>query len=474
MSEPTTTALATPPAGKPRRTIPIRNAIHPRATSGRWNSWRWAVAWLTQIIFFGGLWLPWPSGANGEGWRQAILLDIPHDKFYFFNLVLWPQDALVLALALIGGAAALFLTTALAGRLFCGFACPQTVYTMIFQWIEAKVEGDHLARQQLQAAPYGARKLRLRAIKHGLWGLFALWTGITFVGYFSPIQELLPRLASFQPGPWEGFWVLFYGAFTYVQAGLAREAVCQHMCPYSRFQGVMVDAATRTVGYDLHRGEPRGKSGASGDCVDCGICVQVCPTGIDIRHGQQYQCINCGLCADACNTVMSKIGKPLGLIRLDTAPALGQQLDAPAPQWRRLRIGAYAGLLLASVVVGLWWLHARPLLRVDVLRDRGSLVREGDGWVENSYTLRLINLAEEERELAVSVSSEALPAVALRSEQRFRVAPGSTRPVQVTVGLPVEAADGTGPRPAQPLTFHIATQPDGPDVREGSTFFLPR
>ena len=336
---------------------------------------------------------------------------------------------------------------------------------------------DHLARQQLEAAPYGARKLLLRSLKHGLWGLFALWTGITFVGYFSPIHELLPRLASFQPGPWEGFWVLFYGAFTYVQAGLAREAVCQHMCPYSRFQGVMVDAATRTVGYDLRRGEPRSKTtrhAAAGDCVDCGICVQVCPTGIDIRHGQQYQCINCGLCADACNTVMTKIGKPLGLIRLDTAPALGQQPDAPAPQWRRLRISAYAGLLLASVTVGLWWLDARPLLRVDVLRDRGGLVREVEGWVENSYTLRLINLAEEERELAVSVSSEALPAVALRSEQRFRVAPGSTRPVQVTVGLPVDAAATDSRRPTRPITFHIATQPDGPAVREASTFFLPR
>jgi cytochrome c oxidase accessory protein FixG len=473
MSEASPAAL-TSSAGKPRRTIPIRAAIHPRATRGRWNSWRWAVAWLTQIVFFGGLWLPWPAGESSEGWRQAILLDIPHDKFYFFNLVLWPQDALVLALALIGAAAALFLTTAIAGRLFCGFACPQTVYTMIFVWIEAKVEGDHLARQQLEAAPYGLRKLLLRGLKHGLWGLFALWTGITFVGYFSPIHELLPRLVGFQPGPWEGFWVLFYGAFTYVQAGLAREAVCQHMCPYSRFQGVMVDAATRTVGYDLRRGEPRGKSGSRGDCVDCSICVQVCPTGIDIRHGQQYQCINCGLCADACNAVMRKIGKPLGLIRLDTAPALGQQPDAPAPQWRRLRISAYAGLLLTSVAVGLWWLDARPLLRVDVLRDRGSLVREAEGWVENSYTLRLLNLAEEERELAVSVSSEALPAVAIRSEQRFRVAPGSTRPVQVTVGLRAEALADDAPRSARPITFHIATQPDGPTVREASTFFLPR
>jgi cytochrome c oxidase accessory protein FixG len=211
------------------------------------------------------------------------------------------------AIALILAATGLFLVTALAGRLFCGFACPQTVYTSIFMWVEARVEGDHLARLKLDQGPPTLRKLALRATKHALWGLIAAWTAITFVGYFTPIRELLPAVAGWNLGPWEAFWLLFYGLFTYVQAGFAREAVCQHMCPYSRFQGVMFDSATRTVSYDSARGEPR-KGG--GDCIDCGICVQVCPVGIDIRDGLQYPCINCGLCVDACDEVMGRWPSP--------------------------------------------------------------------------------------------------------------------------------------------------------------------
>ena len=306
--------------------------IHPRAVAGRFNNWRWAMVWITQLVFYGACWLNWDG-------RQALLFDIVERKFHFFGLVLWPQDALLLALALIFAAAGLFFVTALAGRLFCGFACPQTVYTAIFRWIEQRVEGDHLARMRLDQAPPGARKFAIKGAKHLLWGALALWTGITFVGYFTPIRELLANLGAFTLGPWEGFWVFFYALFTYLQAGFAREMVCLHMCPYSRFQGVMFDRDTRTVSYDSGRGEPRkhGKGAAAhGACVDCTLCVQVCPTGIDIRDGLQYQCINCGLCADACDEVMVRVGAPTGLIRFASERELAAPRPAPgAPGWRQ-------------------------------------------------------------------------------------------------------------------------------------------
>lgn len=434
-----------------------KGKIHAREVSGRFNTLRWGMVWFTQIIFYGACWLQWDG-------RQALWFDIPHEKFHLFGLVLWPQDALLLAIALILAATGLFLVTALAGRLFCGFACPQTVYTSIFMWIETRVEGDHLARLRLDQAPLGPRKLGLKAAKHGLWLLFAGWTGVTFVGYFTPVRELLPALAGWSVGPWEGFWVLFYALFTYLQAGFAREAVCQHMCPYSRFQGVMFDATTRTVSYDAGRGEPRkGKGG--GDCVDCGICVQVCPTGIDIRDGLQYQCINCGLCADACDEVMTRVAKPQGLIRF----ASEQELAGQPRHSARPRLAVYGGLIGVFLALGAWTATQRSLLLVDVLRDRGSLAREAtDGRIENAYTLKLANLAERPRDFEVEVSG--LPGIELVGTRRFAGEAGSIRAVQVTVAAP---ADG-GPSGARPITFQVRAA-DDPSTRvtEKSTFVLP-
>jgi len=438
-------------------------AIHPRTVSGRFNSLRWLVVCLTQIIFYGGCWLSW------EG-RQALRFDIVHEKLYLFGLVLWPQDALLLALVLILSATGLFLVTAVAGRLFCGFACPQTVYTSIFMWVEARVEGDHVARHKLAQRPLDGDKLLRRATKHGLWLAIALWTGITFVGYFTPIRELLPRLASFALGPWEGFWLGFYALFTYVQAGFTREMVCQHMCPYARFQGVMFDPETRNVSYDRERGEPRGAKGqtGNGDCVDCGICVQVCPTGIDIRNGLQYQCINCGLCIDACDTVMDKVGSPRGLIRFASERELARG-TASSRYWKRPRLAVYGAVLGLFTLLGAWTLAQRSPLLVDVLRDRGALVREtAEGNFENAYTLKLMNRAEQPREFEVAV--EGLPGIALQGANRFQTEPGSTTPVHVTVAVagPVEA---TG---IQPIRFHIRARDDAAVQRlEKSTFVLP-
>ena len=445
-----------------------KGKIHAKAVEGRFNSLRWAMVWFTQIIFYGACWLNWES--NGLD-RQAILFDIAHEKLYLFGLVLWPQDALLLAFVLILAATALFFVTALAGRLFCGFACPQTVYTMIFTWVEAKVEGDHLARLKLDQGPLNARKLGLKAIKHGVWFLIAAWTAITFVGYFTPIRELLPTVFALETGPWEAFWLIFYAAFTYVQAGLAREAVCQHMCPYSRFQGVMFDPTTANVSYDRQRGEPRNvrrQTGNTGDCIDCGICVQVCPTGIDIRDGLQLACINCGLCIDACDQVMLKIGAPTGLIRFASEQEL---LGQPKPQGLlgRPRVLVYAAILVIFACFTVLTVEQRSLLLVDVLRDRGALLREtSEGRIENAYTLKLMNLDDTPRQYTVSVSG--LPGLEIVGEREFSAEPGSIQPLMITVSAPGEGM----PSGIQPIHFEIAAKHDAATrVQEKSSFVLP-
>ncbi len=445
-----------------------KGKIHAKAIDGRFNTLRWALVWVTQIVFYGACWLNWETGGTS---RQAILFDIAHEKLYLFGLVLWPQDALLLAFVLILAATALFLVTALAGRLFCGFACPQTVYTTIFAWVEAQVEGDHLARLKLDQSPMSGRKLLLKTLKHVLWWLIALWTAITFVGYFTPIRDLLPTVFTLTTGPWEAFWLIFYAAFTYVQAGLAREAVCQHMCPYSRFQGVMFDPTTANVGYDRQRGEPRNvgrQAGQTGDCIDCGICVQVCPTGIDIRDGLQYQCINCGLCIDACDQVMDRIGAPRGLIRFASEQELAGRAK-PQGLAGRPRLGVYAALLLVFVGLGGWTLNQRSLLLVDVLRDRGALLRETpEGRIENAYTLKLMNLDDAPRHYKIAVSG--LPGLEIVGAQEFSAEPGSIRPVSITVSAPGEGM----PSGIQPIRFEIVGK-DTPAVRvqEKSSFVLP-
>ncbi|MFZ2267309.1 MAG: cytochrome c oxidase accessory protein CcoG [Azonexus sp.] len=442
--------------------------IHAKAVDGQFNRLRWAMVCFTQIIFYGAGWLNWQS--NGIA-RQAILFDIAHEKLYLFGLVLWPQDALLLAFGLILAATALFFVTALAGRLFCGFACPQTIYTMMFTQIETWIEGDHLARLKLDQAPMSPAKLLRKISKHSLWALLAAWTAITFVGYFTPIRQLLPTVFALQTGPWEAFWLIFYAAFTYAQAGLAREAVCQHMCPYSRFQGVMFDPQTANVAYDRQRGEPRNirqPATNSGACIDCGICVQVCPTGIDIRDGLQYQCINCGLCIDACDQVMDKLGAPRGLIRFASENALAGRPKAPG--WRaRPRLAAYAGMLLLISGLGAWMVSQRSLLLVDVLRDRGALLRESaEGRIENAYTLKLMNLDDAPRRYRIAVSG--LTDLEIVGEREFPVEAGTIRPVALTVSSP---ADGPASG-IQPIHFEIVASHDAATrITEKSSFVLP-
>ncbi len=373
----------------------IRQKIQVRAVHGLFANWRIALVLFTQVLFYGLPWLQWDD-------RQAVLFDLAARKFYIFDLVFWPQDFVYLTGLLILSALALFLFTAVAGRLWCGYACPQTVYTEIFMWVENWLEGDHIARNKLDASPWNAGKLRKRGLKHVIWVLLALWTGFTFVGYFTPIQTLAAEVASMRIGPWETFWILFYGFATWGNAGFMREQVCKYMCPYARFQSVMFDSDTLTVTYDSSIGEPRGprskktdyKAAGLGTCVDCGVCVQVCPTGIDIRNGLQYECIGCAACIDGCDQIMDKMGYPRGLIRYTTENVVkGKYPDAGIVRHiLRPRTLIYSVLMLAISGAFVYSLATRVPLRVDVVRDRVALSKETDeGLIENVYRLQLIN-----------------------------------------------------------------------------------
>ena len=443
--------------------------IYIRDVKGWWNTWRWILVWFTQILFYGAPWLEW----NG---RQAVLMHLVERKFYLFGLVLWPQDVFYLALLLIISAYALFLFTAIAGRLFCGYACPQTVYTEIFMWVENKIEGDRSARMKLDKGPLTARKIGLKAFKHAIWLVISLWTGFTLVAYFTPVDELLAAL-PFGFSGWELFWTFFYGGFCYMQAGFLREQVCKYMCPYARFQGVMFDPDTLVITYDPERGEPRGarKKGADsqalGDCVDCGLCVAVCPTGIDIRKGIQYECIGCGACIDACDPVMDKVGKPRGLIRYTTENALEKHFSGKevVAHILRPRVLLYTAILLAIIAASVWSLATRVPLKVDVIRDRSTLAREADdGRIENIYNLKIMNTTEEPKRYALSV--EGMDGIEILGERIVEVASAENHEVTIVVRVPPES----GKPGANTIYFDIKVQNhDGIAVHEKATFLMP-
>jgi len=301
----------------------IRRKIYPRAVHGAFARARWGMVLLTQAVFYCLPWLFW----NG---KPCVLLDLPARRLDLFGSVFGPQDVLYLGLLLAIAALSLFAFTAIAGRLWCGYACPQTVYSEIFLWVERAMEGDRFARIRLDAAPWSLRKFRVKALKHGAWLIIALWTAYSFVGYFTPIRELGTRAVTLQLGAAETFWILFYAFATYGNAGFVREQWCKRLCPYARMQSLMFNRHTLIVAYDRRRGEPRALESSPagkrdprlGDCVDCSICVQVCPTQIDIRNGLQTECIGCAACIDGCNQVMDKLGYPRGLIGYTTASSL--------------------------------------------------------------------------------------------------------------------------------------------------------
>ncbi len=446
--------------------------IYPRSVTGRFARWRWAFVALTQLIFYGLPWLQW-------GERQAVLFDLGARRFYLFGYVLYPQDFIYLTGLLVVSALSLFLFTAVAGRLWCGFACPQTVYTEMFMWIERHVEGERHLRMRLDGSPGSLEKLVKKTFKHLLWGMLAMWTGFTFVGYFRPIHALGMEFLQTQMGSWEVFWVFFYGFATYGNAGFMREQVCKYMCPYARFQSAMFDRDTLIVSYDTARGEPRGSRSRSADvsalalgaCVDCTLCVQVCPTGIDIREGLQYECIGCGACADVCDGVMDKMNYPRGLIRFTTQNALAKDWNGAGILRRvlRARVLVYAAILLALCIALGWTLALREPVKVDVVRDRAALARivEG-GRLENVYRLQIMNATEQVQRYGIS--AQGLDGLTTHSEAEVQVGPAQSRWVPVRLQIPY----GSAPPGSHPILFRISAPGIDAQVSEKSVFLVPR
>jgi len=494
--------------------------IYPRDIAGRFQHLRHLAVMLLLGLYYVFPWINW------EG-RQSVLFDLPARKFYILGLTFWPQDFFFLALLLIMAGLSLFFFTAIAGRLWCGYACPQTVWTEVFIWMEQWTEGDRGQRMKLDAAPWSANKVRRKLAKHSLWLLFALWTGFTFVGFFTPVRELGARLVPFEWSGWESFWVFFYALATWGNAGVLREQVCKYMCPYARFQSAMFDRNTLIIAYDPMRGEPRGarkkgklasvlerargllpvdvadsavvdaaqnRSAADlrlgarattglavdiqtglvpppqvnspddlGDCIDCTICVQVCPTGIDIRNGLQYECIACGACVDACDSVMDKIGYPRGLVRYATQ----NSLEGKPSNVLRPRIWIYGFLLLALLVGTIAGIALRKPLIVDVLRDKQLYRMAQDGSVENAYTLRIINKDNAAHDFLLTVESTA-SIVLLAEKTRIHAQPEEVLTVPVTLRAKFGAVHGRAD-----VSFVVVDADSGLRIAEVSRFFGP-
>jgi len=407
-----------------------REKIHPRIVLGFFTRLKALSGVILLGLYYISPWLQWDG-------HQAILFDLPARKFHILGLTFWPQDFIYLSFLLIIAALSLFLFTTLAGRLWCGFACPQTIWTDAFLWMERLVEGDRAKQIKLDKAPLSFRQIRIKATKHTLWLVFALFTGFTFVGFFTPIRELSQAVMTFNLGGWETFWLFFYSLATYGNAGWLREQVCIYMCPYARFQSAMFDKDTMIIAYDEKRGEARGtrkrgdkeyKNKGLGDCIDCTMCVQVCPTGIDIRDGLQYQCISCSACVDVCDEIMDKMNYPKGLIRYTTE----NRLNGIPTHIVRPRIFIYGGILLAIFIGMGYAISTRSLVQLDVIRDRNSLFRETSaGLIENVYRLRIMNKDNHPHVYKVAVTG--IENLALIKDREIKVESGSvmTLPVRL-------------------------------------------
>ena len=459
--------------------------VYPREIDGRFQRWRTlAVFWLLGMFYA----FPWIS----IGGQQLVLFDLPARRFHVFGLTFWPQDFYLLTLLLIIAALSLFFFTAVAGRLWCGYACPQTVWTEVFLWMERKIEGNRNARMRLDKAPWTFEKLARKSAKQLVWISFSLWTGFTFVGFFTPIRELGGSLMQGSVGGWEGFWILFYGFATYGNAGYLREQVCKYMCPYARFQSAMFDRDTLVISYDMVRGEPRGhrKRDAArfqpataalvidnpldrstpagqqrvlGDCIDCLACVQVCPTGIDIRDGLQIECIACAACIDACDEVMDKMHYPRGLIRYTTENAL-----AGKPQHLlRPRTLIYATILTGVIAAFVWLVTARDAVIIEVLHDRNALFRTiGQGAIENSYNVKLVNKTE--ADMRLSLRTETSLPLRMIGKPAVTLAPNEVFSLPLT--LRADAGTGNG---RQPIVVLVVDAEGRTVARAKTHFFAP-
>jgi len=440
-----------------------RPKIYAKSVTGWFRSLRWAVTAVLLGIYFV---LPWVK----IGGRQALLFDIPGRKFYIFNSVFWPQEVYYLAILLVFLVVAFFFFTALAGRIWCGYACPQTVFTDIFMTVERLVEGDRRARMSLDKGGASAGKAVKKVVKHAVWLLFSFVTAFTFVAYFIPPGELLGRIIHLRLTEANIFWLGFFTLTTYGDCAFLRELICLVPCPYGRFQSALFDSDTLIIGYDNKRGEPRGHvkkdhSTGAGDCVDCTLCVQVCPTGIDIRDGLQCECIACAQCIDACNSVMRKIGKPDGLIRYGSLKSIaGGQTRVLRP-----RVVLYIVSLALLFGVMAYKLSARTPLYLEVIRDRTALFQKTEGGkVTNLYTIKAMNMDTKDHSYFVKTSG--IDAGMIIGANPISVKSGEV--YQTSLALVWEA--GLPEKRVNKFDFLIEDA-DNPKVsaRRQSTFLLP-
>jgi cytochrome c oxidase accessory protein FixG len=446
--------------------------VYPRSVSGWFATWRWTMVWLTQLLFYGLPWVQWQG-------QPLMLFDLDARRFHVLGLVLFPQDFIYLTALLVISALALFFFTAVAGRLWCGYACPQTVYTEIFLWLEHRFEGDRQARMRLDTGDWGWNKLWRKSGKHLAWIALSLYTGFTFVAYFTPARTLAHELVTAAVGPWELFWVLFYGAATYGNAGWLREQVCTYMCPYARFQSALIDRDSMVIAYDAPRGEPRGsrkrasdaRAQGLGDCINCTLCVQVCPTGIDIRKGLQNECIGCAACIDVCDQVMDKMGSPRGLIRYATENGVAQGLSRAAMLRRvlRPRVLIYGAVLLAVALAFVASLVWRSPFHVDVVKDRAALGRVVDGGqVENVYRINVLNTDTQDRRFTFSAAG--LPGLQVDRAPTLHVP--ATERGSTTLQLRLPPTQALAGR-AQAIEIEVRRD-DGATVGTKASFFVPR
>lgn len=383
----------------------IDGQIVTRSFSGRFRNLRILGAGVLALLFFGTSWINW----NGH---QAILWDLDTRQFHVFGTTFWPQDFMLLSLVMIIGAFLLFAVTMVAGRVWCGYTCPQSVWTWAFMWVENITEGDRNQRIKLNSAPVSFSKIAKRSAKHSVWVAMSVATGIAFVGYFIPVRELTLNLLQLEWFSTSAIWVFIVAALTYLNAGWVREKVCLHMCPYARFQSVMFDRDTMVIAYDSARGDTRGSRKKDedpqalglGDCIDCYMCVQVCPTGIDIRDGLQMDCIGCAACIDACDEVMDKMGYARGLVSYTSEAALAGE----PTRILRPRLMAYIAAII--IMLGALWfaLDARELVDMSVVKDRTVLYRKNsDGNIANVYRLKITNKTQTPAHYELHIDNDA-------------------------------------------------------------------
>ena len=455
----------TPPskAGASADLYAAREKIYTRAFSGLFRNLRRVGGAVLFILFFGTVWLNW----NG---RQAVWWDLPERKFHIFGATFWPQDFMLLSWLLIICAFGLFFITVFAGRVWCGYTCPQSVFTWVFMWAEKITEGDRNQRMKLDKAPMSANKFVRKLAKHAIWLAVGILVAITFVGYFTPIRDLVPDLLTLNVNGWAAFWIGFFTLATYGSAGYLREQVCIYMCPYARFQSVMFDKDTLIVSYDPRRGEKRGprkkdadyKAMGLGDCIDCTMCVQVCPTGIDIRDGLQIECIGCAACIDACDAIMDKMNYPRGLISYTTEHNLsGQKTHLLRP-----RLIGYAIALVAMMGLFAYAVYDRPLVKLDVLKDR-VLYRENEqGNIENVYTLKVMNKAQ--REQTFVIEATGLDGLVYEGRSEIRAEGGEL----VTIPVELSVAAEKLPSSTNEIVFHIRSADDDSITDDADSRFI--